>query len=181
MAHAKRLTAAVSILGAAAAIAASATSQAPQPRAEWRYFGGDKGFTRYSALDQINRDNVKNLRIAWRRPAVNAKMMAAFPDLTPNAYLRATPIVIDGVLFTQDAHGLVIALDGETGRTIWEQQPFAPTKDEAAGASTRGVDYWRGGAGNADRRIFAIRGEYLYALDAATGRPVQTFGTSRAA
>ena len=65
---------------------------------------------------------MKSLRIAWRRPAVNAKMMAAFPDLTPNAYLRATPIVIDGVLFTQDAHGLVIALDGETGRTIWEQR-----------------------------------------------------------
>ena len=44
------------------------------------------------------------------------------------------------------------------------------------GASTRGVDYWRGGPGNSDRRIFAIRGEYLYALDAATGQPVQTFG-----
>jgi quinoprotein glucose dehydrogenase len=176
MAYPKRLTAAVSMLSAAAAIVASATSQAPQPRAEWRYFGGDKGFTRYSALDQINRDNVTNLRIAWRRPALNAKMMAAFPDLTLNAYLRATPIAIDGVLFTQDAHGLVIALDGETGRTIWEQ-PFAPNKEEALGTSTRGVDYWRGGSGNGDRRIFAIRGEYLYALDAATGQPVQTFGT----
>ena len=176
MAYAKRLTAAVSMLGAAAAIVASATSQAPQPHAEWRYFGGDKGFTRYSALDQINRDNVKNLRIAWRRPALNAKMMVAFPDLTVNAYLRATPIAIDGVLFTQDAHGLVIAVDGETGRTIWEQ-PFAPTKDEALGTSTRGVDYWRGGSGTGDRRIVAIRGEYLYALDAATGRPVQAFGT----
>jgi glucose dehydrogenase len=175
MAHAKRCTAAVSILGVGAAIVASAASQAPQSRAEWRYFGGDKGFTRYSALDQINRDNVKNLRIAWRRPAVNDKMMAAFPDLTPNAYLRATPIAIDGVLFTQDAHGLVIALDGETGRTIWEQ-PFGPTKDDAVGASTRGVDYWRGGSGGSDRRIFAIRGEYLNALDAATGQPVQTFG-----
>jgi quinoprotein glucose dehydrogenase len=177
MAHAKRLTAAVSILGIGAAIVAAAGSQAPQPRAEWRYYGGDKGFTRYSALDQINRDNVKNLRIAWRRPAVSARMMAAFPDLTLNAYLRATPIAIDGVLFTQDAHGLVIALDGETGGTIWEQQPFAATKDEAVGSSTRGVDYWRGGSGNGDRRIFAIRAEYLYALDAATGQPVQKFGS----
>ena len=84
--------------------------------------------------------------------------------------------MIDGVLYTQDAHGLVIALDGETGRTIWEQ-PFGPDREDARGASTRGVDYWRGGAGNADRRIFAIRGEYLYALDATTGVPVQTFGT----
>jgi quinoprotein glucose dehydrogenase len=176
MTQVERFAAAASSLGVAAALAAAAASQAPQPRTEWRYFGGDKGFTRYSALDQINRDNVKSLRIAWRRPAVNASVMTAFPDLRPNAYLRSTPIMIDGILYTQDAHGLVIALDGETGRTIWEQQPFAATKDEAVGSSTRGVDYWRGAAGGGGGRIFAIRGEYLYALDAATGQPVQTFG-----
>jgi len=169
MAHPKSLLAVLTLCAAAAAPVAS---QSPQ-RTEWRYYGGNKGFTRYSALDQINRDNVKNLRIAWRRPAVNDKMIAAFPDTRPNAYLRATPIMIDGVLYTQDAHGLVIALDGETGRTIWEQ-PFGSDRDEARGASTRGVDYWARGAG---RRIFSIRGEYLYALDATNGVPVQTFGT----
>jgi quinoprotein glucose dehydrogenase len=171
MAHAKYLLAVVTLCAAAAAVAAS---QAPP--GEWRYYGGNKGFTRYSALDQIARDNVKNLRIAWRRPAVNSRMIAAFPDTRPNAYLRATPIMIDGVLYTQDAHGLVIALDGETGRTIWEQ-PFGPDAEDARGASTRGVDYWRGGTASSDRRIFSIRGEHLYALDAATGVPVKTFGT----
>ncbi len=176
MAQVKRLMTAASGVVVLAGMAALVTTQTRHPRTEWRYFGGDKGFTRYSALDQINHDNVKSLRIAWRRPAVNAKVLAAFPDVRPNAYLRATPIMIDGVLYTQDAHGLVIALDGETGRTIWEQQPFAATKDEAAGASTRGVDYWRGGAENADHRIFSIRGEYLYALNARTGLPVQGFG-----
>lgn len=179
MAHAKPLLAVLTLCVVAATIAVVA-SQAPQPfdlalgkpQTEWRYYGGNKGFTRYSTLDQINRDNVKGLRIAWRRPAVNDKMIAAFPDTRPNGYLRATPIMIDGVLYTQDAHGLVIALDGETGRTIWEQ-PFGPDREEARGASTRGVDYWRSGA---DRRIFAIRGEYLYAVNATTGVPVQTFG-----
>ena len=53
--------------------------------------------------------------------------------------------MIDGVLYTQDAHGLVVAIDGETGKTIWEQQPFAQTREEANGGATRGVDYWRGG------------------------------------
>ena len=181
MAHAKRLLAVLTLSAAAATIAVVA-SQAPQPpfdsaqgkQTEWRYYGGNKGFTRYSALDQINRDNVKSLRIAWRRPAVNDKMIAAFPDTRPNSYLRATPIMIDGVLYTQDAHGLVIALDGETGRTIWEQ-PFGRDLEDARGASTRGVDHWPSGNGNA--RIFAIRGEHLYALDAATGVPVKTFGT----
>ena len=88
MAHVKRVVAAASILSVAVAINALVASQAAPSHTEWRYFGGNKAFTRYSALDQINRDNVSSLRIAWRRPAVNAKLMAAFPDLRPTAYLR---------------------------------------------------------------------------------------------
>ena len=99
----------------------------------------------------------------------------AFPDLRVNNYLRATPIFIDGRLYSQNAHGLVVAFDGASGKTVWEQELFARTREEANGASTRGVDYWRGGAGN-DKRIFAIRGEYLYALNADTGKPVVGFG-----
>jgi quinoprotein glucose dehydrogenase len=56
---------------------------------------------------------------------------------------------------------------------VWQQEPFARTEEEAAGSSTRGVDYWRG---NNDQRIFAIRGEYLYALNAKTGKPYPDFG-----
>jgi glucose dehydrogenase len=91
---AKRMLA---VLSVAVATMAAVASQAPPP-SEWRYFGGNKSFTRYSPIAQINRDNVGNLRIAWRRPAVNAQLVAAFPDTRPNAYLRATPIMIDGVL-----------------------------------------------------------------------------------
>jgi len=157
-----------------AAVAIRSQERTPTP--EWRYFGGDKAFTRYSPLDQINRDNVKNLRIVWRRPAVSDELTQAFADLRVNAYLRSTPIIIDGRLYTQNAHGLVVAFDGESGKTVWEQELFARTQEEANGAATRGVDYWRGGANNADKRIFAIRGEYLYALNAETGKPVPGFG-----
>jgi quinoprotein glucose dehydrogenase len=156
-------------------------SQERAPATEWRYFGGNKAFTRYSPLDQINRDNVKNLKIVWRRPAVSDQLTQAFPDVRVNNYLRATPIMIDGVLYSQNAHGLVVAFDGETGKTVWEQELFARTREEANGQSTRGVDYWRG-SGNADNpannapRIFAIRGEWLYALDAKTGKPIPGFG-----
>ena len=176
MSSVRRLGMFGSTLMFAAAIIAVVGSQARNTRTEWRYYGGDKGFTRYSALDQINRDNVKNLRIAWRRPAVSDRLMQAFPDLRPNAYLRSTPIMIDGVLYTQDGNGLVIAIDGETGRTLWEQQLISPTREDANGSATRGVDYWRGGAGNVDKRIFAIRGESLHALNAETGEPAKGFG-----
>jgi quinoprotein glucose dehydrogenase len=176
MTDVRRVVAAAFLVSLTIATSGLVTSQPPSPHIEWRYFGGNKAFTRYSALDQINRDNVNALRIAWRRSAVNERLMAAYPDLRPSPYLRATPIALDGVLYTQDAHGLVIALDGATGKTLWEQQPFAPTREEATGASTRGVDYWHGSGANADTRILSIRGEYLYATHAGNGRPVESFG-----
>jgi glucose dehydrogenase len=140
---------------------------------EWRYFGGDKAFTRYSPADQINRSNVKNLQIVWRHPATNPSFKEAFPQVRVNAYLRATPIMIDGMLYTQDAHGFVGAFDAGSGDVVWQQEPFARTEEELQGQSTRGVDYWRGGG---DQRIFAVRGEYLYALNAKSGKPYQDFG-----
>jgi len=160
-------------------------SQERLSRGEWRYFGGDKAFTRYSSLDQINRDNVRNLRIVWRRPAVNDLLTKAFPNLRPNAYLRATPIMVDGVLYTQDAHGLVTAIEGETGRTVWAEDPSFATVDEAnAGRPTRGVDYWRGGARNVDKRIFASscgRSTSCRALgNSATTPGATSLGKSRA-
>jgi quinoprotein glucose dehydrogenase len=164
----------VGLIAAGAAVVSSQTAA----KSEWRYFGGDKHFNRYSSLDQINRDNVKNLRIVWRRPAINENLTKMFPNLRVNNYLRATPIMVDGVLYTQNSHGLVMALDGETGRTLWEQQPAAPTQEEASGASTRGVDYWRGGPGNVEKRIFAIRGEYLYSVNAEDGKPAAGFGSN---
>src|SRR5262245_10087922 len=154
---------------------AAIRAQERRPATEWRYFGGNKAFTRYSSLDQITRDNVKKLEIVWRRPAVSDQLMQAFPDLRVTNYLRSTPIVVDGVLYAQNVHGLVVAFDGETGKTVWEQELFARTPEEAAGSSTRGVDYWQSG-GTDDKRIVAIRGEYLYALNARTGKPIPGFG-----
>jgi glucose dehydrogenase len=163
-------------LGLVVTAAAAIHSQERVRTREWRYFGGDKAFTRYSPLDQITRDNVKNLRIVWRRPAVSDQLTQAFPDVRVTNYLRSTPISIDGLLYAQNAHGLVVAFDGESGKTVWEQELFARTREEANGSATRGVDYWRGGADNADKRIFAIRGEYLYALNAETGKLLAGFG-----
>lgn len=176
MGRTNRLTKLTMTVALAIGLIAVTSTQTRAPWTEWRYFGGDKGYARYSAIDQITRDNVKNLRIAWRRSAISDKVTAAFPDMRVNSYLRATPVMIDGVLYTQNAHGLVMALDAQTGRVLWEQSLAAMTLDEANANSTRGVDYWRGGAGNVDKRIFAVRGEYLYAVNAETGEMVPGFG-----
>jgi quinoprotein glucose dehydrogenase len=140
---------------------------------EWLTYGGDKGFNRYSPLDQVNRDNVNKLGIVWGRPAVDPQIKDKFPDLSPSNYFRGTPIMANGVLYAPDGVGLVEAFDAVTGRTKWVQQPVEPTLKEAAGESTRGVAYWHKGS---EERIVSIRGQYLYALDAKTGAPEREFG-----
>ena len=86
--------------------------------------------------------------------------------------------MIDGVLYTQDAHGLVIALDGETGRTIWEQ-PFAPTREEAA--ARRRAGSITGAAALATPRSESSRfAASISTPQCQTGVPAQRFG-SRAA
>ena len=172
-----RIRASSLCLGLVVAAAVAIRSQDRAPSNEWRYFGGNKAFTRYSPLDQINRDNVKNLRIAWRRPAVSDQLTQAFPDLR----VEQLPAI------DADRHRRR-ALSRRT-RTAWSSPSTArparrcgnrsSSRERArrpTGSSTRGVDYWRGGAGNADQRIFAIRGEYLYALNAETGKPIPGFG-----
>ena len=138
---------------------------------EWRSYSGDSGSTKYAPLDQITKDNVAQLRIAWRRPGVDASLLARDPSLTFSPNFRATPLMVDGVLYSPNGVGLVEAFHPADGRTLWVQEPFEPA--ELAGDSTRGVAYWTDGR---DARILAQRGEYLYALNAKTGKVYPDFG-----
>ncbi len=140
---------------------------------EWGTYGADKAFTRYSPLDQINRDNVGSLKVAWTRAAVDPLIKDKFPDLSPSNYFRGTPIMIKGILYAPNGVGLIEAFEPSSGRTKWVQQPVEPTLKEAAGQSTRGVAYWRKAA---EERIIAVRGEYLYSLILQTGMPDRNFG-----
>lgn len=141
---------------------------------EWTRYGGDSGMTKYAPLDQINRTNISQLRLAWRRPSVDASVMSKAPDLSYSNNFRATPLMIGGVLYSPNGIGLVEAFHPGTGKTLWVQQPFP---DEPAqglrGDSARGVAFWSDGG---SRRLFVIRGEYLIALDLATGAPLNSFG-----
>jgi quinoprotein glucose dehydrogenase len=97
---------------------------------EWTRYGGDAGQTKYAPLDQINKSNVSQLRIAWRRPGIDASITANAKDLTYSNNFRVTPLMIQGVLYSPNAIGLVEAFHPGTGRTIWVQEPFA---DEPGG------------------------------------------------
>jgi len=148
-----------------------ARAQDETRKGEWRSSGGDSAYTRYSPLNQITRDNVKNLRILWRRPALDSRVRQQFPTLRTNNYLRSTPTMIGGVLYAPDSAGLLEAFDATTGETVWRQEPPSDMASETSASSTRGVDYWKGGS---DQRLFTVRGAYLYALD-LRGRALTAF------
>lgn len=134
----------------------AATGQSIQnPGRDWMHHGGDPGGMRFSTLTQINPDNVKNLMRAW-----------TFHTGAVGGTFETTPLTIDSVLYFNASTG-VFALDAVTGKQIW--------KYETTGASTRGPEYWPGGAGVAPR-LFTTTSEGLVALDAKTGVPLAGFG-----
>jgi quinoprotein glucose dehydrogenase len=159
------------VLGIGAALSVVGAQSARQ--GEWPYWGGDRAFTRYSALDQITADNVGQLRVAWRQPGVDPSVKQAFPELRVSGNFRSTPLMIGGVLYAPNAIGLVRAMDPATGATRWEQKPFANTIEEVSRPSPRGIEYWKNGN---DERLILVRGEYLYAMDAKTGDYIRDFG-----
>ena len=175
MKHLAKLSCCTTALaGAMAALAALSISVATESGSgaagEWRDYGGDKGFTKYSPLDQINKDNVGRLRIAWRRPAVAEELRAQNPKLTVANNLRSTPLMVGGVLYASNGIGLVEAFDPGTGKTIWVQEFDG---ELGGGAPTRGVAYWSSGA---ESRILSVRGQNLFATDPKTGKLIRSFG-----
>jgi quinoprotein glucose dehydrogenase len=131
-------------------------------RWQWRWHGGD-GQHQVRAARSDHQDNVSRLRIAWRRPAVDPSLTAGAADLSYSHDFKATPLLVDGVLYGSNGIGLIEAFHPGTGKTIWVQQPYADEPDRGLrGASTRGLTYWTDGT---TKRLFVIRGEYLMAID----------------
>ena len=136
---------------------------------EWLHWGADLGNTKYSAVEQITRDNVKNLRIAWRWKADNF-------GPRPQNNLEATPLMVGGILYTTaGVRPSVAAIDGATGETLWTYRFDEGARGDMAPRSvSRGVEYWTDGK---QQRIFFItRGYRLISLDAKTGLPDPAFG-----
>jgi quinohemoprotein ethanol dehydrogenase len=123
----------------------------------WFTEGRDFGKSHYSALDQIKLDTVGELGLAWDYPTGTTRG------------LEATPIVVDGVLFTSGTTGRAYALDAATGEEIWAFDPESDSQynrwaccDEV----NRGLAVWEGMVyvGSFDGRLFG--------LDAASGAVV---------
>jgi quinoprotein glucose dehydrogenase len=138
---------------------------AADPHREWTVYGGGADSIRYSALNQINRNNISRLAVAWTYDTGDA-----FHD----SEMECNPIVVDGVLYATTPKLRLIALDAATGKLRWSFDPSHIQSEASFGKSrNRGVTYWAAGA---DQRIFLPASHWLYALNARTGALIPTFG-----
>ena len=142
----------VGIAGIAALAAVTGLGLEAQPRSssgQWRSVGGDPAFTRYSPLDQINKNNVKTLKIAWRQAGYDPALKTAFPELRVSGNYRSTPIMIDGVLYAPNAVGLVRAFGPAPARSAGSRRrsrrPSKRCRGPARAASTTGRAATRSG------------------------------------
>ena len=172
---------------------------------EWRSYAGDIAGTKYSPLDQIDRDNFGDLELAWQWTSVDrfvSKTMAdgsewwapldtiveALVDETPDLYrssqppnpsrFQATPLMVGGVLYFNTPLSQGVAVDATTGETLWVFNPKSyeeGTPSMSGPWTQRGVAYWTDGEG--DERIYWGTGNgHLVCVDAQTGQPCGDFG-----
>ena len=156
-----------------------AASSAPAQRVDWPTPSGDPGAMRYAALADINRSNVGQLKLAWRW-STGEHNVAAGPEQKPArpGLFQASPVVISDTMYVSTPYAAVAALDARTGRELWKYDPEVwrlGQPSNGTGFVHRGVATW---ASAHERRIFINARWKLVALDAATGKPIPTFGAN---
>ncbi len=159
--------------GLALVLALPALAQRGTEGGEWPHFAGDSGSTRYSPLDQIDRDNFHRLEVAWRWESADV-LLNDLTDKMPGSY-RSMPLMIDGVVYIASNLGQVAALDPATGKTLWRHDPRDWEIDQRGSlVQIRGIEFWTDG--EAERVLVATRGGRLVSIDTETGRPDPGFG-----
>ena len=139
---------------------------------DWATYGGDLASRRYRPFDQINRDNFKDLEVAWRY-----KTDALGPR--PEFNFEVTPLMVNGVLYTTaGTRRAVVALDAATGEMFWMHREDEGKRGDSAPRrlSGRGLAYWTDG--RESRIVYVTPGYQMVALDARTGRRVTGFGSN---
>jgi len=169
-------------------------------QSDWRYYGRDPGGSRYAPVDQINRENVDDLKVAWTF-RTGEKPNRGSQD-------QDTPLQVGDTVYVCTPTNVVIALDADTGKEKWRHDPHVKAH---FWNRCRGVGYWDGttpamagaapapkpatpatkpvqtataatpapAAPTCKRRIISSTiNAQLFALDAETGQPCPGFGTN---
>lgn len=124
---------------------------------DWYEYLGGPHRNHYSTLQQITPANVDQLEIAWEYHTLDT------------GQIQCNPIVVDGILYGMTATTQPFAIDAASGKEIWRKQ--SGKFDQYS--TSRGLVYWEDGK---DQRILYTNDSWLYAVEAATGKPITSFG-----
>ena len=136
-----------------------ASDKGAKPYTTWSDYEGSPDSAQYSALTQINKSNVTQLQQVWFYPGGNNGFRYGF-----------NPLVVDGVMYVLGKNNALVALDDVTGKEIWVHDNNKPRN-----ITNRGINYWES-KGRIDRRLFYASNNILHAVDARTGKLVDSFG-----
>ncbi|MDE3179034.1 MAG: PQQ-binding-like beta-propeller repeat protein [Acidobacteriota bacterium] len=129
---------------------------------DWSVYDGGPQRMHYSPLTQINRSNVSQLKAAWTYDTGERGGEAL------NRSLETSPIIVHGLLYGLTPSQQVFALNAATGKLLWKfNSGISGTQPN------RGLAYWASGK---DRRILVGIMNFVYELNAETGKPIATFG-----
>ncbi|MDP4212916.1 MAG: pyrroloquinoline quinone-dependent dehydrogenase [Bacteroidota bacterium] len=146
-------------------------NSSPSPYAGWTQVNGNFSGNKYSSLKEIDTSNVQHLQIAWTYHTDDM-------DTAAHSQIQCNPIMVNGILYAISAQMKLVALDAATGKQIWVYSPFDSIPGDKKSYfilnNCRGVAYWSNNKG--DERIFYPAGSFLRAIDAKTGRLIETFG-----
>jgi quinoprotein glucose dehydrogenase len=126
----------------------------------WTDYLGGPDSSHYSPMKQINPANINKLDIVWTYPAGDGTY-------------TFSPLVVDNIAYIAAKQGALVALDASNGRELWVH-PFASTGRRAGISGQRGLNYWES-KDRSDRRILVTTGGFLYAIDARTGKTIESF------
>jgi quinoprotein glucose dehydrogenase len=127
----------------------------------WKDYLGGPESSHYSPLKQINASNVNKIEAAWTYPAENGSSVFC-------------PLVVDNIAYISAKGGALVALDAATGKELWAHSFGTAVGGRGGVAGERGGNYWES-KDLKDRRIIVTSGGYLYEIDAATGKTVDSF------
>jgi len=140
----------------------------------WSAYAGSKDGSRYSSNNQLNTGNVSGLQVAWTYSSQDK-------DTGNHSQNQCNPIMVDGVLYGLTPRVKLFALDAASGQPKWTFDPATLEPDTVSQDPfaffkvSRGLMYWQNEEGT-DKRILYSAGAKLYAVNAANGQVVKSFG-----
>ena len=157
--------------------------QGASRQVEWPYYRGGPAGTNASSLADITSANVQKLQIAWQWEHGEDQLTEY--RTVPSTF-QTQPLMIDGVLYVTTPYANAAALDAETGKELWrfndsENVKLGPVQGTGVFFKHRGPSVWRDSRDGNKLRVMLAARNRMFSLDAATGRPVPTFGINGAA